>query len=64
MWASTHTVLPRGEAVKEGCASSNAYLLIFRGVIALELQGEVGEWEAATIMSISFGARMRIVDAA
>lgn len=55
-----HIVLPRGEGVPAHDANSNAYLVILRGLITLDLEGEVQEWAAGSIVSIAFGTRMKI----
>ena len=55
-----HIVLPRGEGVPAHDANSNAYLVILRGLITLDLAGEVQEWAAGSIVSIAFGTRMKI----
>jgi quercetin dioxygenase-like cupin family protein len=53
-------VLPPGGEVPRHRANSNAYLLVIRGSIALELEDERGDWETGSIVNIPLGMQMRI----
>lgn len=55
-----HVVLPEGEMVPEHTANANVHLVVTRGRLHLQLDGEISEHGMGTIVEVPRGTRMKI----
>lgn len=57
--AINHMVLPKGEALPEHNANSNAYMIVVRGQLTLKLEGrEEHIYPAGSVVAVPYGMRM------
>lgn len=55
-----HIVLPKGEMVPEHTADAKVHLLVVRGRLSLQLDGETSGAGPGTIVNVPPGTRMKI----